>query len=346
MATCHLSDDESSSEDGVSDLSDYDTGSSDESNCQPQSKPCKYYNSGQCRDGHRCSYLHVCQYALKGHCRYGSSCKLKHPTPAKASSHASKWAPDPSAKDPKLTNGRPYQWQLHDGKGWKDVENDHIIEAQYCLPHTKSIKIYNTPYGAISIDFNRMRVHGKRLGVRRLDDGRTAWTWYCSLRRKWRKYDDKDSKGNSGPVKSSDIETKFQSDPSGSISFIIGNDTFNIKFTEMRQVSQKKKRRVCRRPVYRQAAGAGAGASQAASALKRMSLGATWEFQGKHGWHKFKQSNVSGCSVTSDDIEREYQKDRSGSMSFHVNGQSYKLDFKAMTQTNLSTNKSRKVRRV
>lgn len=49
--------------------------------------------------------------------------------------------------DPKLTDGRPYQWQINDGKGWKDVENDHIIEAQYSLPHSKSIKIYNTPYG-------------------------------------------------------------------------------------------------------------------------------------------------------------------------------------------------------
>lgn len=49
--------------------------------------------------------------------------------------------------DPQLTDGRPYQWQINDGKGWRDVENDHIIEAQYSLPHTKSIKIYNTSYG-------------------------------------------------------------------------------------------------------------------------------------------------------------------------------------------------------
>lgn len=48
---------------------------------------------------------------------------------------------------PKLTDGRYYQWQLR-GKGdWKDIENDHILEAQYSLPHTKSIKIYNTQYG-------------------------------------------------------------------------------------------------------------------------------------------------------------------------------------------------------
>lgn len=44
---------------------------------------------------------------------------------------------------------------------------------------------------AVSIDFTRMRVHGKSLTVRRLDDGNTTWSWYCTLSRKWRKYGDK-----------------------------------------------------------------------------------------------------------------------------------------------------------
>lgn len=48
---------------------------------------------------------------------------------------------------PKLTDGRFYQWQLNDGKSWMDISNDYVIEAQYALPHTRSIKIYNTPYG-------------------------------------------------------------------------------------------------------------------------------------------------------------------------------------------------------
>lgn len=43
----------------------------------------------------------------------------------------------------------------------------------------------------MSIDFNKMRVYGKSLRVRRLDDGNTEWVWYCTLRRKWNKYGDK-----------------------------------------------------------------------------------------------------------------------------------------------------------
>jgi len=129
-----------------------------------------------------------------------------------------------SPPDPKLTDGRFYQWQLCAGDVWLDVGNDHILEAQYSLPHTKGIKIYNTPYGwgvqnvaskhsrgedaqkqladlalslslslcrAVSMDFNRMRVIKKSLRVRRLDDGTTVWVWYCTLRRKWTKYGDK-----------------------------------------------------------------------------------------------------------------------------------------------------------
>lgn len=46
-----------------------------------------------------------------------------------------------------LTDGRFYQWQLDDGNTWMDLEHDHVIEAQYSLPHTKGMKIYNTPYG-------------------------------------------------------------------------------------------------------------------------------------------------------------------------------------------------------
>lgn len=39
-----------------------------------------------------------------------------------------------------------------------------------------------------------------------------------------------DPKGVPGPVKNSDIEKKFQSNPASSYTFAIGADTFEIKF--------------------------------------------------------------------------------------------------------------------
>ncbi|CAJ1054741.1 uncharacterized protein si:ch211-244b2.4 [Xyrichtys novacula] len=340
--------DSSECESDAAEYSDSDEDSEDEDNSQSSAgEPCKYYNSGGCRDGQRCRYLHVCKYALKGNCRYGSSCKLNHPRGGRVSSGAGSRARSVSP-GPNLTDGRLYQWQLNAGNSWEDINNDHIIEAQYSLPHTKSIKIYNTPYGAVSIDFKRLRVYGKNLRVRRLDDGNTEWVWYCTLRRKWIKYGDKDSKGKLGPIKSADIEKKYQSNPTSSFTFNIGAETFEIKFREMRQVGQKGKRRVNRRPVYRQQQAA--GVQGATSSLHSLSVGTKpqWLFEGDRGaWHVFKtrKGTSSECSVSSDDIERKYQQNPNDSMSFKCKGNTYKLDFTVMTQTNLKTKNTRRIKR-
>nr|XP_020455265.1 zinc finger CCCH-type antiviral protein 1-like isoform X1 [Monopterus albus]XP_020455266.1 zinc finger CCCH-type antiviral protein 1-like isoform X1 [Monopterus albus] len=348
MATAHQSDDETASESDLSDESGSDEESDEDTDCQP----CKYYNKSRCRDGDRCPYLHVCKFYLEGNCRYGSACRLKHSRGGGKDLSASSCSVDQSTPraDPKLTNGQYYQWQFDDGGGWKDVANDHIIEAQYCLPHTKSIKLYNTPHGAVSIDFNRMRVYRKSLSVRRLDDGNTVWIWYCTVRRKWIKYGDMDSKGNPSPVKSADIESKFQTNPTSVFTFSIGGDTFEIRFREMRQVSKNKKRKVTRRPLYKQQQ-AGAGVSQLTSAVQNFSLGTTpqWQFEGDSGrWHHFKhrRGTSTECSVTSDDIERKYQENPQSIMTFNVKGHTYKLDLGAMTQTNLKTQHTRKIRRL
>ncbi|XP_068443112.1 uncharacterized protein si:ch211-244b2.4 [Clinocottus analis] len=280
-------------------------------------------------------------------CRYGSKCKLNHPGAGRESSGEDSRPSDQStSRDTKLTDGRCYQWQLNDGKGWLDVDNDHILEAQYSLPHSKGIKIFNTPYGAVSLDFNRMRVLGKSLRVRRLDDGKTVWIWYCTLSKKWTMYGGKDSKGNPGPVKSCDIEKKFQSDPSSSYTFTIGADAFEIKFKEMRQVTAKRKRKVTRRPLYRENC---RDSSAAASALQALSLDAKpkWQWGDRGAWYDFKRRpDATESSVTSEEIERKYVQNPAAGMTFKAKGQTYKLDFQAMTQINLKTKKLRNIRRL
>lgn len=113
-----------------------------------------------------CIYLHICKNVLeKKTC--GPKCKLNHDIrratgAADPQQDAQGWMDKHSILNtlhhqlmvysifnpvPTLTNGQPFQWQLHDGNSWKNIENDHIIEINYCLPHAKGITIYNTPYG-------------------------------------------------------------------------------------------------------------------------------------------------------------------------------------------------------
>ncbi|XP_034019330.1 protein mono-ADP-ribosyltransferase PARP12 isoform X2 [Thalassophryne amazonica] len=315
-----------------------------------QEKACRYYNSGYCRDGKNCRFLHYCKYALKGTCTKGTNCEFTHPQGRKAvlGGNQKTERKHTSGAATTLTDGRFYQWQLKYKNDWKDVINDHIIEAQFSLPHIRGIKLYNTPYGVVNIDFKKMRVYGKRLKVRRLDDGKTTWLWYCNIGHKWVKYDGKDSKGNPIPAKSSDIEQKFQANPMGSFIFIIGTDTLEIQYNAMQQVSTRKKRKVTRRPMYRQPqarATAAGGISPPNHFIYSQAQTPQWQYKGNHGkWRVFKKTGV--CSTSSDDIEKEYQQNPSGSMIFTIQGQTYKLDFGTMTQMNLSTTHSREVRRV
>ncbi|XP_024139708.1 protein mono-ADP-ribosyltransferase PARP12 isoform X1 [Oryzias melastigma] len=343
MASAYSSfDEDSNGSDYELSFSDQHSSESDVSSQGQNTEPCKYYNKGHCKNGRACSYLHICKYFVKGNCRYGSKCRLNHSGVGGGSFGKSQAQNHPTSckKVPKLTDGRCYQWQLDGGNGWKDIENDHILEAQYSLPHTKSIKIYNTPYGAVSIDFKRITVYGKKVKVRRLDDGNTVWVWYCILGRKWVKYGEKSSPTKSSPVQSSDIEKKFQSNPSSSFSFDIGGQTLEIRFRDMCQVGQRRKRKVIRRPLFRQQ-------QRQSVSLPQLNLGSKpkWEFEGDGGrWHIFKSR--AGVSIDSDEIEKKYQKNPKDRMNFKVQGQDYQLDFGAMIQTNLKTKKTRKIRRV
>ncbi|XP_062392990.1 protein mono-ADP-ribosyltransferase PARP12-like [Sardina pilchardus] len=338
-------------------------------------EPCKYYNSrGGCRNGSRCSDQHVCKDSWSGFCRNGHSCRLKHigASDSEEDSGAGRRGGSggsggrrnpggrtrgnerrPRRRSPSsesdLEDGEPYRWQLDCGRGWKDIANDHILEAQYSRPCTKGINIYNTPYGVISIDFKHMRVRKKsNVRVRRRGSQQTKWLWYYKGKKRWHQYGEKDSKGKQSPVKSSVLEKEYQKHKKGSHQFTVGSDTFEIRFKDMCQVnlSSGQKRKISRRPLYDSSQSRGSAA--VTQGMRRTDLSSSprgrWQFKGQgKNWHDFK--NRVECSVTSADIEAQYQRNPQGQMTFTVSGQTFKLDFSAMTQTNMSTNKSRRIQR-
>ncbi|KAI1882115.1 hypothetical protein AGOR_G00247360 [Albula goreensis] len=353
--------------DSEGDSSDTDSSSDNEQAATPRrsrhKQACRYYNDGHCKYGNKCRDPHVCKYFQQGNCRYGNKCRLRHINISDDSSdeedrderrrrqHRS------SSRDRKDLDRRPYVWQIDGGHGWEDIENDHIIEAQYSQPKVKGIKIYNTLFGAVSIDFNRMKVREKtKLRVRRYTSKqasqKTEWIWYYNSNHGWVPFGKKDSKGQTASVTSARIEDEYQKGQRGSLRFNFNGATYEISFQGMRQenLSTKQKRRVARRPKYRPQNKAGGLESRMRSLDVSSSRGGpTWEFQGDQGkWHAFKHrgGNSTGPSASSADIEAEYQRNSQGTLRFNVGSQQYILDFSAMTQTNQATNKSRKIRRV
>ncbi|XP_029969736.1 uncharacterized protein LOC115404518 [Salarias fasciatus] len=137
---------------------------------------------------------------------------------------------------------------------------------------------------------------------------------------------------------SADIERAYQSDSQGQLKFTAGKYSYTLDFSGMFQIndSLKTKRKV-RRTQH-----TSSPAAVAAAAV----VPPRWQFQDVDGqWMDYVKGN-GGCSISSQDVELRYQQDPSGSLDFSTAMFRYRLDFTDMTQTNVSTNTSRDVRRL
>ncbi|XP_036433213.1 LOW QUALITY PROTEIN: protein mono-ADP-ribosyltransferase PARP12 [Colossoma macropomum] len=365
---------EEAGEESFSDFSDTDTDAPSDSQSSSDSDPapsgtqqqvCQYYNDGHCRYGRKCRDLHVCKYSLKGTCRYGAACRLKHIRGSDLSagnnergrkSHGKKRrghrkrSSSSSSDDSGGWSGKPYRWQLDLGNGWEDVAHDHILEAQYSRPNTKGIRIYNTPCGALSIDFTKMRILKKtNLRVRRKGSRQTEWLWHYRGNQGWHQYGEKDSQGKASPVSSSTLEKEFQKNRQGVVQFSIDSTNYEIRFKDMCQknLSTGHRRRIRRRPKYESPSGRGI------KTLTKAFTNLTSSLQRRHHCGSMvvrvgagTVSHIEVPAVSSADIEAAYQCNPQGSINFTVNGDPYTIDFSKMTQTNLKTNTTRKVQRV
>ncbi|XP_051547251.1 protein mono-ADP-ribosyltransferase PARP12-like isoform X2 [Myxocyprinus asiaticus] len=245
---------------------DSDSGSSSGNEARhTTAKVCKNYNSGRCHYGDKCWDQHICIHHLKGFCRYGTGCRLNHKQISSSSPRQSerpgrkshgrqrRRSRSPSPVESDGDSDRPYRWQLDMGKGWEDIANNYVIEAQYSCPNTKGIKIYNTCAGAISIDFTKMRVLKKsNIKVRRKGSRQTEWLWWYRGDQSWSCYGEKGSKGKASPLQSSKLEREYQNNRKGSVQFNIDSTTYEVNFRGMFQknVSTGHIRRVRRRPKY------------------------------------------------------------------------------------------------
>uniref|UniRef100_H3BD26 Si:ch211-244b2.3 n=1 Tax=Latimeria chalumnae TaxID=7897 RepID=H3BD26_LATCH len=261
-----------------------------------------------------------------------------------------------------ISQGKFYQWQIQDGNRWRNINHDSIIEAHYVTPGAKGITLRKSTYGHIFLDFDKMEVQGRSLKLRRqvsLPLGQTeVYLWYFFDNRRWYEYGNKGSTNTQASMTSQDIENQYQYNAQGFCQFTVGRASYTIKFQVMTQTNTATgmQRRIRRRPKCSFVGKAdevslpnsALYSGQAVNPFPSSSTGSgTWQFLAEEGrWTDYKHGHGITCSVSSVDIEQNYQQNPQGSMQFTAGGFSYTLDFSRMVQVNSSTRTERSVRRL
>ena len=145
---------------------------------------------------------------------------------------------------------------------------------------------------------------------------------------------------------SADIEKHYLADPTKQMTIKSAKHEYILDFKNMIQIN---KQTLVHRKIQRKVTNKSHSPTKAGS-----SSGDTvsWEFQDdQQKWIKYgsvSSDNDKQCvtSVTSDDLEKQYQLDQTVTIEISSQKNTYIIDFVKMTQTNKNTNNSRPIRRV
>ncbi|XP_076015030.1 protein mono-ADP-ribosyltransferase PARP12 isoform X2 [Genypterus blacodes] len=132
------------------------------------------------------------------------------------------------------------------------------------------------------------------------------------------------------------IERQYQLNATGQVHFKANRFSYTLDFSSMCQVNNN----IGTRRAVRRTAVDGTQQESSTGTQPR------WQFRDIDGRWKDYSKSVGQCSVSSQDIEAQYQKDPSGTMTFATSSFKYELDFSAMTQKNQSTNTIRPLQRL
>ncbi|XP_037316189.2 uncharacterized protein si:ch211-244b2.3 isoform X2 [Pungitius pungitius] len=153
-----------------------------------------------------------------------------------------------------------------------------------------------------------------------LTEGGHTWEFMAD-EGKWAEYD-----ANECALDSAAIERRYQLNPQGRLHFNTERHSYTLSFAGMHQVNDSLG---TARAVRRTADGSGTPPR--------------WQFQDVGGiWRDYSK----GRSISSQDLELQYQQNPSGTVNFATRNFRYELNFSAMSQKNLSTSTTRSVRRL
>uniref|UniRef100_A0A4W5MDW4 Si:ch73-252i11.1 n=1 Tax=Hucho hucho TaxID=62062 RepID=A0A4W5MDW4_9TELE len=172
----------------------------------------------------------ICMYFIKGSCIHHDKCFKAHST-------------------------MPYQWEVREGLNWTALQDNEVIEKDYCDP----AKTYSR--GVQPVCFNTMTCGLNK--ARRLSTVSsvlqptfiltTEWAWFWEDEfGNWIQYASASGGHRAATITSEDLEKRFQEDNKAVMEFTAGSQTYELSFPDMIQTNKRysTKKVVRRRPVF------------------------------------------------------------------------------------------------
>ncbi|XP_038833876.1 protein mono-ADP-ribosyltransferase PARP12-like isoform X2 [Salvelinus namaycush] len=172
----------------------------------------------------------ICMYFIKGSCIHGDKCFKAHST-------------------------MPYQWEVREGLNWTALQDNEVIEKDYCDPEkTYSRGVQPVCFDTMTCGLNKARRLSTVSSVLQptfILTTEWAWFWEDEFGN-WIQYASAISGHRAATITSEDLEKRFQEDNKAVIEFTAGSQTYELSFPDMIQNNKQysTKKVVRRRPVF------------------------------------------------------------------------------------------------
>ncbi|XP_029486272.1 protein mono-ADP-ribosyltransferase PARP12-like isoform X1 [Oncorhynchus nerka] len=172
----------------------------------------------------------ICMYFIKGSCIHGDKCFKAHST-------------------------MPYQWEVREGLNWTALQDNEVIEKDYCDPaKTYSRGVQPVCFDTMTCGLNKARRLSTVSSVLQptfILTTEWAWFWEDEFGN-WIQYASAISGHSAATITSEDLEKRFQEDNKAVMEFTAGSQTYEFSFPDMIQTNKQytTKKVVRRRPVF------------------------------------------------------------------------------------------------
>ncbi|XP_035640354.1 protein mono-ADP-ribosyltransferase PARP12 [Oncorhynchus keta] len=190
----------------------------------------KQDHAKQGKGQHQRDKSEICMYFIKGSCIHGDKCFKAHST-------------------------MPYQWEVRKGLNWTALQDNEVIEKDYCDPaKTYSRGVQPVCFDTMTCGLNKARRLSTVSSVLQpIFILTTEWAWFWEDEfGNWIKYASAISGHRAATITSEDLEKRFQEDNKAVMEFTAGSQTYELSFPDMIQTNKQysTKKIVRRRPVF------------------------------------------------------------------------------------------------